>query len=144
MSEAMLDEFATFFDDMPDVVRTDLSRLLVTLADEEDAAFEDQSDYEWAARALFNAQTPAGRLGNLINAVGLFDVYFAVDASKRFELRQNGSRPHPSEPRGAAASGRYAGHLKAIDIARQQWAMLRRGPLSSAAIGEALLLPTPH
>jgi len=138
MPDSMFDAFTEFFDDIPDVVRHELCVLLVTLADEGSA--ERGADYEREARALFNARSQVGRFGDLINAVAVFDVYFAADAGKRFEPTGprrnvipggNGSRD--------AAQSRYGDRLSAIATAQRRWRELRNTTLSSAAIGAALM-----
>src|SRR5215470_17251779 len=124
MPDSVFDAFTEFFDDIPDVVRHELCVLLVTLADEGSA--ERGADYEREARALFNARSQVGRFGDLINAVAVFDVYFAADAGKRFEPTGprrnvipggNGSRD--------AAQSRYGDRLSAIATAQRRWRELR-------------------
>lgn len=144
MSGSMFDAFTDFFDDIPDVVRHELCVLLVTLSDEESPERGPDADYERETRALFGARTRIGRIGDLINAVAVFDVYFAADTGKRFEpsgprrnvvAGGNGSR--------GAAHNRYGNRLAAIETARRRWLPLRGTTLSSAAIATALMSPPP-
>jgi hypothetical protein len=141
VSASILDDLATFFDDIPDIVRAELSSLMVTLA--EDAQLEHGvNDCESAARALFNAETPVGRIGNLINAVAVFDVYFAMDHDERFAARQPGSTKGDHTPGGTLA--RFAIRRDAIGLAQQMWQTRRETTLSTAAIAAALVRPEPR
>ena len=136
MSASILDDLATFFDDIPDIVRAELSALMVTLA--ADAQLEHgASEYESAARALFNAETRVGRIGDLINAVAVFDVYFAMDHEARFAPRQSGSTKNGRAPGDTLA--RFAVRRDAIGLAQQMWQTLRDTTLSTAAIAAALV-----
>src|SRR5215467_2830925 len=95
-----------------------LSALIVTLA--EDAQLESPtSDCERAARALFNAETRIGRIGNLISAVAIFDIYFAIDHDARFAAQQPGSTKADHAPSDALA--RFAVRRDAIGLAHQMW-----------------------
>jgi hypothetical protein len=82
--QELFDALSTFFDDVPDAVRSEISFLLVTLAS--DGAIEPgyETDYERAARDLFDGETQLGRLGNLVGAAAIIDVYFARDPQGRF------------------------------------------------------------
>src|ERR1700733_971591 len=85
MSETLVEDFETFFIELPAEVRNDLWFMLVILSDE-DFVFQDGTDiYERAAQGLFQAKTRIGRIGNLIQAVSIFDTYFAMDAGERFD-----------------------------------------------------------
>src|SRR5262249_53914959 len=92
------------------------------------------------ARALFGAQTFIGRIGNLISAVAVFDVYFALDPGERFGLDK--SKRDFDEPQSNANQLRirdhYADRSKAILAAKQIWMELRRTTLSPEAIATAL------
>ena len=142
MAERLLDEFASFFDGLSDAVRSELSFFLVALTDEGRADGDWGLNYESAARALFDAQTRVGRIGNLIGAAAIFDVYFSADVAKRFEA--TGRRPPGANGHTTCAmiSTRYADRLKAIEAAHEEWQALRRTTLSPAAIGAALIPPT--
>jgi len=130
---------ATFFDDIPDIVRAELSALMVTLA-EDDQLETTMNDYERAARALFNAETRVGRIGNLISAVAIFDVYFAIDHDARFGQQPGLKSNHtPGE-----ALDRFATRRDAIGLARQMWQARRDTTLSAAAIAAALVPPEPQ
>jgi hypothetical protein len=138
----LLDAFTTFFDDLPDAVRTEISFVLVTLA--HDGAVETESviDYEQAARGLFGGETQFGRLGNLISAAAVIDVYFAGDPRGRFapvlselEQLQADQRGNPLR----LVRDRYVERLEAVEGARRHWLELRRTVLAPAAIGAALI-----
>src|SRR3984885_3665121 len=94
MSETLVEDFETFFIELPAEVRNDLWFMMVILSDE-NFVFQDGTDiYERAADGLFQAKTRIVRLGNLIQAAATFDIYFAMDAAERF-----GSNHKPSQRR---------------------------------------------
>src|SRR5262245_17931155 len=115
-----------FFDSVPDVVRAELSLLLLALADDEFADTEEFAEPDLRVRRLFRDQGGVSRFGTLIYALGAFDVYFAADPNDRLgqivERLQTSSggmgRSHPLRRR-------YADHLAAIDKARGDWHLLR-------------------
>lgn len=78
MPETSLDVFEGFCDDLPETVRSDLLFMMVMLSDE-DLIVEELDDIDERARALFAARTFIGRIGNLISAVSIFDIYLALD-----------------------------------------------------------------
>ncbi len=80
-------------------------------------------------RDLFQAKTRIGRLGNLIQAVSIFDIYFAMDAGERFDTHRK------------AALYRYANQIGAIEAAKQRWRELRATKFTPAAIAAALIPP---
>ncbi len=123
MSESVLDDLTNFFENIPDFIRDELCLLLITLSEDELIEQDTDIDYQSAARTLFNAQTKIGQIGNLITAVGIFDVYFALDVAKRFD------------------KACYAGGLEAIKGAGRQWQALRATRLSASAIAAALVPP---
>jgi len=83
-AETLVEDFETFFIELPADVRNDLWFMMVILSDE-NFVFHDGTDiYERSAQGLFQAKTRIGRLGNLIQAAAIFDVYFAMDAGERF------------------------------------------------------------
>ena len=151
MSETLLKVLEQFFDELPSTVRDDLSFMMVVLADESLVVQDVQDVYDIPAQRLFTAQTPIGRLGNLITAVSVFDVYFAMDAQRRFAPKPS-SKPHGRRPAPAARAetggiasllDAYADQIDAISAARQRWAELRRTRLTPAAIAAALAPPRP-
>ena len=83
MTETLLSALERFCDGLPETVRDDLLFMMVMLSDE-DLVVEDLDDIDERARALFGAQTFVGRMSNLISAVSIIDVYFAMDPSERF------------------------------------------------------------
>jgi hypothetical protein len=147
MSETLLNELERFFEELPSTVRDDLSFMMVALSDESLVVCDVQDLYDVPARQLFSAQTPIGRLGNLINAVSVFDVYFAMDAHRRFATKPFATRPNGrrSPPSTGIASllDAYAGQIDAIEAARQRWTELRQTRLTPAAIAAALAPPPP-
>src|ERR1700753_2482684 len=101
MSEALLSELERFFEGLPPTVRDDLAFMMVALSDENLVVHEVHDLYDQPAHRLFTAQTTIGRLGNLINAVSIFDVYFAMDASRRYASKSNGRPSAPATGVGA-------------------------------------------
>jgi hypothetical protein len=138
----LLNELERFFDALPATVRDDLSFMMVVLADESLVVHDVQDVYELPAHRLFVAQTPIGRLGNLINAVSVFDVYFAMDAQRRFAPKRSGRQAAPAAGV-ASLLDAYAGQIDAIGGAQKRWAELRRTKLTPAAIAAALAPPQP-
>lgn len=137
------DDLARFFEALPQSVRDDLCFMLVTLSDENLLADDLHHDRESAARRLFDARTPIGRLGNLINVVSIFDVYFALDMRSRFGpsgLRYPGGRP---ARHATAMLKAYAARLEAAEAAAHEWRELRRTTFNPAAIAAALVPPDP-
>ena len=139
--DALFGELATFFDDLPDAVRAEISFLMVALAGNQFLETEAGQDYERLARGLFNAQNRFGRFGSLINAVAVLDVYFAADFRKRFgSLIQSVDRTRAGQADTQnAARTRCADRLAAIERARGEWAALRQACLTSGAISAALM-----
>jgi hypothetical protein len=140
MAETLLNVFEGFCDDLPETVRGDLLFMMVALSDE-DLIAPEIDDIDERARALFGARTFVGRIGNLINAVSIFDVYFALDADERFGV--NRSQPErsglQSDMTASSVLIRYADRRRAIAAAKQAWMELRRTTLSPEAIAMALV-----
>jgi hypothetical protein len=146
----VFEELTAFFDDMPDAVRAEVSLLLVVLDEDQPVGPEGWIDCEQVARGLFNAQSRFGRFGELITAVGIFDVYFAADPYERLApaavhsgSRYSGSNGNQSAP----CRNRHAAKLVAIEKARRDWHALRQTSLTPAAISAALMpsfAPTPR
>jgi hypothetical protein len=144
MSESLLNEFAKFFDDLPQSVRDDLSFMLLTLTDENIVRQDLEISHSSAARELFQAQTRIGRIGNLINAVSVFDIYFAMDERERFLPNRKLARRNSHGGGNVDTSskyGCYADQVGAIQTARQHWHELRRTALAAGAIAAALIPP---
>jgi hypothetical protein len=139
MPETLLNVFEGFCDSLPESVRHDLLFMMVVLSDE-DLVVDELDDIDRRARALFGARTFVGRIGNLINAVSIFDVYFALDADERFGLK--GSQSDRSSPQSEMGQSpvlnRYADRRRAIVAAKQVWMELRRTTLSPEAIATVL------
>src|SRR5262249_1965210 len=106
------------------------------------AVHDVQDIYDVPPRHLFGAQTPIGRIGNLINAVSVFDVYFAMDVHRRFALEPNGRRSAPATGL-AALLDAHATHIDAIDPARHRWTGLRGTRPPPAATAAPLAPPYP-
>jgi hypothetical protein len=146
MPETLLNVFEVFYDDLPETVRGDLLFMMVMLSDE-DLVVDQVDDIDERARALFGARTFIGRISNLISAVSIFDVYFALDPSERFGL--DGSQYERGGPQSETQSrihNRYVDPRRAILAAKQVWMELRRTTLSPEAIAAALvpINSTPH
>jgi hypothetical protein len=137
MSETLLNVFERFCDDLPETVHNDLVFMMVALSDE-DLVANELGDIDDRARALFGARTFVGRMGNLINAVSIFDVYFALDADERFGLNRSQSGLQ-SDTAQSPVLNRYADRRRAIVAAKQVWTELRRTTLSPEAIATALV-----
>jgi hypothetical protein len=143
----VFDHLTTFFDGLPDVVRAEISLLLVVLADDQPVDADGWIDCEQVARGLFNAQSRFGRFGDLIKAVGIFDVYFAADPYDRLAPAAVHSGSARSGARHAASGGsqfearrrQYATKLAAIEKACRDWHALRQTSLTPAAISAALM-----
>jgi hypothetical protein len=139
MSETLLNKFERFCDDLPETVREDLQFMMVMLSDE-DLTVDELGNIDERARALFGAQTFIGRIGNIISAVSVFDVYFALDPGERFGLKnlpcESGSPE--SNANQSPIRKRYSDRSKAILAAKQIWIELRRTTLSPEAIAAAL------
>jgi hypothetical protein len=140
MPETLLNVFERFCDDLPETVRDDLLFMMVALSDE-DLVVDELDDIDERVRALFGARTFVGRMGNLINAVSIFDVFFALDADERFGL--NRSQPEyrglQSDMAQSLVLNGYADRKRAIVAAKQLWMELRRTTLSPEAIATALV-----
>ena len=140
MPESLLSIFERFCDDLPETVRHDLSFMMVILSDE-DIAVEQLSDVDERVPTLFESRTFIGRMGNLIGAVSIFDVYFALDPGERFGLaqRHGESKGEDSSATRSHIYNRYADRSRAIRAAKQVWTALRRTTLSAEAIAAALV-----
>lgn len=140
MSETLLEDLEQFFAGLPATVRDDLSFMMVVLSDENQVVYDVGEVYARSARGLFDARTRIGRIANLINAVSVFDVYFAMDANRRFGPRGPGRRVL-HDGGAAVVPDHYAAWLEAIQAAARQWQELRRNTFTPAAIAAALVPP---
>ena len=140
MSERVLEDFERFFVELPATVRGDLSCMMVMLSDENLIVDDIESVCEAAARGLFDARTRIGRIANLINAVSIIDVYFALDVGKRSFLGKN-TRPRSSStnPNISLNLDCYCAQVQAVRHAKQRWQTLRQTGLTSEAIANALI-----
>jgi hypothetical protein len=128
MADALLEEFEEFFVELPSAVRNDLWFMMVMMSDET-LVFDDPAQaYAHGAGALFQARTSVGRIGDMIYAASIFDIYFAMNAGKRFGSRgktQTGAR-------------RYVERTAAIEASSRKWQQLRTTTFAPAAIAAAL------
>jgi hypothetical protein len=139
MPESLIEEFELFYIELPSNVRRDLSFMMVALSNE-DFVFHDPTEvHELAAHKLFNSATRFGVIGDLIYAVSILDVYFAMSVRDRFgtdgtHLRR---KRHSS---GAAnvLSDFYSTEIEAILMAKRQWLELRATRFAPHAIAAAL------
>lgn len=139
MSASVLQEFTNFLDGAPDSVRRDLSGLLMTLAYDDAIDVGSDALQENPVQELFSAQTHVGKIGDLINAVGVVDVYFALDSAERFQpagRQHDAALGHRNAP--SAVLTAYAERLAAVEAARREWQALRAERLSTGAIAAAL------
>ncbi len=139
MSESLFEEFELFYDELPSNVRHDLAFMMVTLTDENLIIDEMHGVFEREARDLFDARTHIGRIGNLINAVSIFDVYFAMDTRERF-APDSVVPQYDSHHTGNVGTSfaHYADHIDAIQTAKRRWLNLRATKLNPIAIAAAL------
>jgi hypothetical protein len=140
LSANVLQDFTDFFDGAPQEVRQDLSALLTAFASDGAVGFAGEPSTKDALSGFFAARTPIGKIGDLINAVGVVDVYFALDTGQRFKSAGQ-NRRSPSVRRPAPILDGYADWLTAIETARRNWRTLRTGCLSTEAIAAALHSP---
>ena len=146
MSDALLEDFKRFFNDLPKSVRDDLTFMMVMLSDENLVVHDVAAACETAARPLFSSETRIGRFAELINAASIFDIYFAMDARRRFAPSR--TRRTQSEPPAKAAGvtfilDRYACQVGEIGKVSRQWQELRRTAFAPCAIADALIPPGP-
>lgn len=140
MWETLLEDFELFFVGLADNVRDDLSFMVVMLRDEIVVVNEVAEVYERASQGLFRARSRIGRIGNLINAVSILDVYFAMDVHNRFDADKMHRRRRRLDGENAGlARGPYAREIDAIEAARQRWLELRATKFTPAAIAAALI-----
>lgn len=129
MADSLPDEFETFFTELPPPVRSDLWFMMVMMSDE-NLVFDDPAEAcERAAPGLFQARTPAGRIGDMIYAASIFDIYFAMNPDERFGTN--------NEAR-ANSRARYADRTAAIEASGAAWRQLRATKFAPAAIAAAL------
>jgi hypothetical protein len=128
---SLLEEFEDFFTELPPAVSSDLWFMMVMLSDE-NLVFGDPAEAcEDEARELFRARTRVGRIGDMIYAASIFDIYFAMDAGKRF-----GADNAPPN-----SLYRYADQAAAIETAGRLWRQLRATKFAPAEIAAALAPP---
>lgn len=129
MAVSLLEEFETFFTELPPPVRSDLWFMMVMMSDE-NLVFDDPAEAcERNAPELFQAHTPAGRIGDMIYAASIFDIYFAMNTDERFGTK--------NEAR-ANSLTRYADQAAAIETSSEAWRHLRATKFAPAAIAAAL------
>jgi hypothetical protein len=143
MSESLLEDFELFFGELPANVREDLLFMMVILSDENFVFYDAREVYERAGRGLFEAETRIGRIGNLINAVSVLDVYFAMNVRNRFDVKNTSRRERAGGGGAKTARDCYAHEIDAIRTAKQRWLELRATKFTPAAIAAALIPPGP-
>jgi hypothetical protein len=132
MAVSLPEEFEAFFIGLPSAVRNDLWFMMVMLSDE-NLVFDDPARAcEDQARELFQASTRIGRIGNMIYAASIFDIYFAMDTGKRFGA-DDGTLPN--------SLYRFADQAAAIEASGLLWRQLRTTKFAPAAIAAALTPP---
>jgi hypothetical protein len=133
----LIDQLTEFFNRLPEVVRGEASLVIAALSGDEFIDLNEDFDFEYVARAVFEAPTRLGRLGRLINVVAVLDVYFAGDPRHRLGpllTRYHRLCSSQKNRRLEAARDRCAGHLAAVERARADWTELRRTGLTTAAL----------
>lgn len=126
---SLLEEFEAFFTGLPPAVRSDLWFMMVMMSDE-NLAFDDPADAcQREARELFQAQTPVGRIGDMIYAASIFDIYFAMNPGERFG-QNNGAQ--------TGGLSRYADQSAVIETSGRLWQRLRATKFAPAAIAATL------
>jgi hypothetical protein len=133
--ETLLEDFELFFVGLPDNVRDDLSFMMVVLSDESFVVREVGDVYERALQGLLRANTRMGRVGNLIRAVSVLDVYFALNVRDRFGPQRRSA----NVPNASASRGPYTEEIDAIKAAKRHWLELRATKFTPAAIAAALI-----
>ncbi len=142
MWETLLEDFELFIVGLPDNVRDDLSFMMVVLGDESVVVNEVTEVHERASQGLFRARSRIGRVGALISAVSIVDVYFAMDVRNRFDAdKMRSRRRRPYAGNAELPRGPYAREIDAIETARQRWLELRSTKFTPAAIAAALIPP---
>ena len=129
MADSLLEEFETFFTELPPPVRSDLWFMMVMMSDE-NLVFDDPAEAcERKAPGLFQAYTPAGRIGDMIYAASIFDIYFAMNTDERFGTNNEAQ---------ANSLTRYTDQAAAIETSGEAWRHLRATKFAPAAIAAAL------
>jgi hypothetical protein len=140
--DRLLDQLIEFLDCLPEVVRGEASLVIAALSGDEFIDLDEEFDFEYAARGVFEAPTRLGRLGRLINVVAVLDVYFAGDPRLRLGTllaRYDRLCVLQKNVRLEAARNRCTDHLAAIEQARADWTELRKTGLTTAALSAALM-----
>jgi hypothetical protein len=131
MTASLPEQFEAFFVELPPAVRNDLWFMMVMLSDE-NLVFDDPAEVcDDEARELFRARTRVGRIGDMIYAASIFDIYFAMDADDR--LGTSNTPPH--------SLYRYADQAAAIEASGRLWRQLRATTFAPAEIAAALAPP---
>jgi hypothetical protein len=137
----IFDRMSVFFDDLPGSVRAELSLVMVALARDAYIDVDEDFDYEEAARSLLDAPTRIHRLGKMITAIAVLDVYFASNPKRRIgallESYEELCKRHDDASL-RAARDRYVERLEAVESAQRQWSDLRANELTTAALSAAL------
>jgi hypothetical protein len=132
----IFDRMSVFFDDLVGSVRAEVSLVMVALAGDAYINVDENFDYEEAARSLLDAPTRIHRLGKMITAIAVLDVYFASNPKRRLgallESYEDLCKRHDDASL-RAARDRYVERLEAVESAQRQWSDLRANELTTAA-----------
>jgi hypothetical protein len=114
---------------------------MVALAGDAFIDVDADFDYEDTARGLLNAPTPIHRLGRMIGAIAVLDVYFPGNPKNRLGPLLEGyevlcARHDDASLR--AVRDRYVERLSAIESSRAEWLNLRANELTVSALNAAL------
>lgn len=140
MAESLIEKFEIFYIGLPPNVRSDLAFMMVMLCNE-DLVFHDPAEvYELASHGLFKSTTRLGCIGDLIYAVSVLDVYFAMNVRDRFGVD---SLKRPRRSTTNVPPDFYAGEVDAIHDARRRWLELRATSFAPDVIATALIPPEP-
>jgi hypothetical protein len=137
----IFDCLCAFFENLPGSVRAEVSLVMVALAGYAFVDVDEDFDYEEVARGLLDAPTRIHRLGKMINAIAVLDVYFAGDPRRRLSALCDSyeelcKRHDDTSLR--AARDRYVERLAAVEIAQKEWSDLRANDLATAMLSAAL------
>jgi hypothetical protein len=141
IDDRVFDRLSAFFEDLPGSVRAEVSLVMVALAGDAFIDVDEDFDYEEAARNLLDAPTRIHRLGRMINAIAVLDVYFASNPTRRIgalleSYDQLCKRHDDASLR--AVRNRYVERLAAVESAQREWSDLRANELTTAALSAAL------
>jgi hypothetical protein len=137
----IFERLSDFFENLRGSVRAEVSLVMVALAGDAFIDIDENFDYEETARGLLDAPTRIHRLGKMINAIAVLDVYFASNPRKRLarllkSYEELCKRHDDASLR--AARDRYVERLAEVESAQREWFDLRATELTTAALGATL------